>query len=239
MFWVWWSYSLFEQVRLKRKKTMFIHTNQPLITSFYIKNVPIFCWISDESALIRNFCATGKWGGKTIRHVRVKFCYIKSLANANIREFFRSFSKEQRLLNSGSLSEETKQKTLWYRGLQVVNLFNHYTLSDYLLQNIIDFTPIKVKKFDISTEFVYTFIWKFSGKKIGLEWKSSFCTTKRTLDKIYGFKLWNVFRKLSLNIGCQILVMCFRFRMINLLIIMGSCKGLSYIIVTQLKLGIM
>ena len=38
-----------------REKTMSIHTNQPLITSFYIKKVPIFCRISDESALIRNF----------------------------------------------------------------------------------------------------------------------------------------------------------------------------------------
>ena len=37
MFWVRWFYSLFERMRLKRKKTMFIHTNQPLITSFYIK----------------------------------------------------------------------------------------------------------------------------------------------------------------------------------------------------------
>ena len=37
MFWVRWFYSLFEWMRLKRKRTMFIHTNQPLITSFYIK----------------------------------------------------------------------------------------------------------------------------------------------------------------------------------------------------------
>ena len=27
---------------------MFIHTNQPLITSFYIKKVPIFCQISAD-----------------------------------------------------------------------------------------------------------------------------------------------------------------------------------------------
>ena len=42
MFWVRWFYSLFERMRLKRKRTIFIHTNQPLITSFYIKKVPIF-----------------------------------------------------------------------------------------------------------------------------------------------------------------------------------------------------
>ena len=29
---------------------MFIHTNQPLLTFFYIKKVPIFCLITDESA---------------------------------------------------------------------------------------------------------------------------------------------------------------------------------------------
>ena len=27
---------------IEEKKTMLIHTNQPLMTSFYIKNVPIF-----------------------------------------------------------------------------------------------------------------------------------------------------------------------------------------------------
>ena len=36
---------------------MFIHTDQPLITSFYIKKVPIFRRIIDESALIRIFFA--------------------------------------------------------------------------------------------------------------------------------------------------------------------------------------
>ena len=39
---------------------MFISTNQPLITSFYIKKVPIFFRISDESALIRNFLRNGR-----------------------------------------------------------------------------------------------------------------------------------------------------------------------------------
>ena len=37
---------------------MFIHTNQLLITSFYIKRY-LFCRISDESALIRNFLSNG------------------------------------------------------------------------------------------------------------------------------------------------------------------------------------
>ena len=42
MFWVRWFYSLFERMRLERKRTMFIHTNQPLITSFYIKRCLFF-----------------------------------------------------------------------------------------------------------------------------------------------------------------------------------------------------
>ena len=43
-----------------REKTMFIHTNQPLITSFYIKKVPNFCRISDKPAVIRNFLRNGR-----------------------------------------------------------------------------------------------------------------------------------------------------------------------------------
>ena len=39
---------------------MFIHTKQPLITSFYIKKVPTFCRISDESALVHNFLRNGR-----------------------------------------------------------------------------------------------------------------------------------------------------------------------------------
>ena len=59
-------YSLYERMRLKRKK-VFIHTNQPLITSFYIKKVPIFSRISDESVLIRTFLRNGRVRGLTDR----------------------------------------------------------------------------------------------------------------------------------------------------------------------------
>ena len=52
---------------------MFIHTNQPLITSFYIKKVPNFSRVSDESALIRNFLRNGRVRGKPIGRVRLKF----------------------------------------------------------------------------------------------------------------------------------------------------------------------
>ena len=46
-------------MRLKGKKTMFIHFYQPLITILYRK-VPISNRISDESALIRNFLRNGR-----------------------------------------------------------------------------------------------------------------------------------------------------------------------------------
>ena len=67
MFWVRWFYSLFEWMTLEKKRTMFIHTNQPLVTSFCIKKVLIFCRISDESALIRNFLRNGRVRGFTDR----------------------------------------------------------------------------------------------------------------------------------------------------------------------------
>ena len=51
---------------------MFIRTNQPSITSFYIKKLPIFCRISDESALIRNFLRNGRVRGKLTGRARVK-----------------------------------------------------------------------------------------------------------------------------------------------------------------------
>ena len=49
---------------LERKRTMFIHTNQPLIKSFYTKKVPIFCRITDELALIRTFLRNGRNNNK-------------------------------------------------------------------------------------------------------------------------------------------------------------------------------
>ena len=62
MFWVRWFYSLFE--RDWRKKTMFIHTNHPLITSFYIKREPIVAELAMSLRWSAIFCATGAWGGK-------------------------------------------------------------------------------------------------------------------------------------------------------------------------------
>ena len=65
---------------------MFIHTNQPLITLFYIKKVPILCKISDESALIRNFLRNGRVEGKPIGRVRVnkKFLDSQNIESINI-----------------------------------------------------------------------------------------------------------------------------------------------------------
>ena len=62
MFWVSWFHSWD-----RREKTMFIHTNQPLITSFYIKKIPILAdEISDDSALIWNFLSNGRVRFKVI-----------------------------------------------------------------------------------------------------------------------------------------------------------------------------
>ena len=59
MFWVRWFYSIF------------IHTNQPLITSFYIKNVPFFAELAMSQRWSAIFCSTAVWGSKPIGRMRV------------------------------------------------------------------------------------------------------------------------------------------------------------------------
>ena len=51
-------------MRLERKRTMFIHTNQPLITSFYIKK-DFFAELAMSQRWSAIFCETGAWGWKT------------------------------------------------------------------------------------------------------------------------------------------------------------------------------
>ena len=63
MFWVRWFYNLFERMRLERKRTMFIHTNQPLIASFYKKRYLFFDELTISQRWSAIFCATGVWGG--------------------------------------------------------------------------------------------------------------------------------------------------------------------------------
>ena len=55
----------------RREKTMFIHTNQPLITSFYIKTYLFFAELAMSQRWSAIFCATGAWGGKPIGRLRV------------------------------------------------------------------------------------------------------------------------------------------------------------------------
>ena len=55
-----------------REKTMFIHTNQPLVTSFYIKKSNFFVELAIIQRWSAIFCATSAWGGKPIGRVRVK-----------------------------------------------------------------------------------------------------------------------------------------------------------------------
>ena len=51
---------------------MFIHTNKPLMTSFYIKRYLFFAELAMSQRWSAIFCATGVWGGKPIGRVRVK-----------------------------------------------------------------------------------------------------------------------------------------------------------------------
>ena len=50
---------------------MFIHTNQLLITSLYIKKVPIFTELAMSQRWSAIFCETGGWGAKPIGRARV------------------------------------------------------------------------------------------------------------------------------------------------------------------------
>ena len=50
---------------------MFIHTNQRLIGSFYVKKVPIFSELAMSKRCSAIFCATGVLGGKLIGRLRV------------------------------------------------------------------------------------------------------------------------------------------------------------------------
>ena len=55
----------------KRIKTMFIHTNQPLITLILVKKVPTFVEKAKSPRWSAIFCATGTWEGKPIGRLRV------------------------------------------------------------------------------------------------------------------------------------------------------------------------
>ena len=59
-------------MRLKRERRMFIHTNKPLIKSFYIKKVLYFAELAMSQRWSAIICATGAWEGKSIERVRVK-----------------------------------------------------------------------------------------------------------------------------------------------------------------------
>ena len=65
MFWLRWFSSLFERMRYKRK-TMFFHTNHPIIISFYLKKIPLFAELAMSERWSAIFCVTGAWGSKSI-----------------------------------------------------------------------------------------------------------------------------------------------------------------------------
>ena len=80
---------------------MFIQTNQPIIKSFYLKKVPIFCRISDESALIRHFLRDGclrvnyrKWSIWTFCQVSIfRLIIISSICDPLLQTYEKSVSK--------------------------------------------------------------------------------------------------------------------------------------------------
>ena len=67
---------------------MFIHTQQPFITTLYIKST-YFCRISDVQRRSAIFCATGAWGGKPIGRVRVKITEIFTRSKKLILRFYK------------------------------------------------------------------------------------------------------------------------------------------------------
>ena len=71
MFWVRWFYSLFERMRLERKKTMFIHTHHS-VEKRYLFSTELA--VSQRWSAI--FCATGAWGLKDTNLVGLDWRYI-------------------------------------------------------------------------------------------------------------------------------------------------------------------
>ena len=93
---------------------MFIHTNQHLMTSFFYKKVPIFCRISDESALIRNFLRNRRVRAKPIGRVRINFNpYDNIIKKSGLKSFNIQvgFWKHDHVL--GGQDEDKYNKQCW------------------------------------------------------------------------------------------------------------------------------
>ena len=101
-------------MRLKRKKTMFIHTNSLLITSFYIKKVPIFAELALSQRWSAIFCATGVWGGKPIGRVRVELKFLSKIYQIKLnRNCPTVFISQLILLPEGELWTYPIASTTW------------------------------------------------------------------------------------------------------------------------------
>ena len=65
----------------QEKKTMFIHTDQPLTTSFYIKKYLFFAELAISQRWSAIFCATGAWG-LSLKNMKKNFRFdIKTINN--------------------------------------------------------------------------------------------------------------------------------------------------------------
>ena len=83
---------------------MFIHTNKPLITSFYKKKYLFFAELAMSQYWSAIFCATSAWGGKPIGRVRVNrpYSFIKKFRSndRNWQKSCRNVSTDQLFLYS-------------------------------------------------------------------------------------------------------------------------------------------
>ena len=117
---------------------MFIHTNQPLITSFCFKNVPIFCRISDDSALIRNILHNRHVRGKEIGRVRVK------PKNPKLKRFFVK-SLNSKASPCHRFGPRNCQKQFLPFPSTVLSSIKNLTRTNLLLEQISRFTRIHSK----------------------------------------------------------------------------------------------
>ena len=82
-------FKLIRTNEIEEKKTTFIHTNQPLMTSFYIKEVPIFfAELAMSQRWSAIFCATDAWGLSQTWAAQTQFDFITHAVGQSRPEYF-------------------------------------------------------------------------------------------------------------------------------------------------------
>ena len=94
MFWATWFYSLFAQIRLKRKNRCLFTLTNLYSHHFILKRYLFFAELAMSQHWSVIFCATGAWGGKPIGRVRVKtFGQKDNVESSRISDFAVNFFK--------------------------------------------------------------------------------------------------------------------------------------------------